>query len=266
MKLFNRIRLQTPESVELEFTLAGIGNRAYALSIDYMVLTLIQLVLVLVWFASSLFLVDLIEGLAGSAERLQQWLIAILLLSMFFIYVGYFVFFEVMWQGQTPGKRRVCIRVIRDDGRPCGLPQATLRALLRPVDDLLFVGAILIVFSKREKRLGDWVAGTVIVEEERAIASAYFRVSEAAEILADELLDRADISALLPDDFAIIREYLQRRSQMTIQARAEVSRQLATQAKRRLALEDIPQKVTAETFLEAVYLAYQRQRSRNSNP
>ncbi len=266
MKLFNQIRLQTPESVELEFTLAGIGNRAYALTVDYLVLALIELGVLLGCFAGSLWLRDIIQDAFGTDLRVQQWLLAILLLSMFAIYIGYFIWFEVFWQGQTPGKRRVNIRVIRDDGRPCGLQQSTLRALLRPLDEVLFIGAFLIALTSQEKRLGDWVAGTVVIQENQAIAESNFTLSETAQLLKNQLIELANFSGLLPDDFAIIRTYLQRRNQMTMEARTKVSRQLATQVKQMIALESLPQKVTAEEFLEAVYLAYQHERSPSSNP
>ncbi|HEY9902216.1 MAG TPA: RDD family protein [Candidatus Sericytochromatia bacterium] len=258
MRFFNKITLQTPESVELEFTLAGIGNRAYALLIDYIVLGLILIGFLVFGSIFSFELSGVIEDLLGNNNQLELWLIAISILISFFIYVGYFVFFEVLWQGQTPGKRYVKIRVIRDDGRPIGLQQSTLRALLRPVDDFFFLGVFLIVLSRQEKRLGDLVAGTVVIQEEQPIASATFPVSEQAQSLANQLQTEADISRLLPEDFAVIREYLQRSGAMTSQAKAELSRQLAHQVKEVIALEKAP-KVTAHLFLEAVYLAYQQQ-------
>lgn len=261
MRFFNRIILQTPESVELEFTLAGIGNRAYALLIDYIVLGLILIVLLSVWAILSIQLIDVIENWAGSSNRLQLWLLAIQGLISFFIYVGYFVLFEAIWQGQTPGKRFVKIRVIRDDGRLISLQQSTLRALLRPVDDLFGVGVFLLVLSKREKRLGDMVAGTIVIQEEQTIAPATFPVSEQAQTLANQLRLEADLSRLLPEDFAVIREYLQRCTAMTPEAQAELSRKLAHQVKEIMALEKVPKKVSANLFLEAVYLAYQQQSS-----
>ena len=258
MRFFNKITLQTPESVELEFTLAGIGNRAYALLIDYIVLGLILIGFLVFGSIFYFELSGVIEAFLGKKNQLELWLIAIPILVSFFIYVGYFVFFEVLWQGQTPGKRYVKIRVIRDDGRPIGLQQSTLRALLRPIDDTFFLGLFLIVLSRQEKRLGDLVAGTVVIQEEQAVVSATFPVSEQAQSLANQLQTEADISRLLPEDFAVIREYLQRSGAMTSQAKAELSRQLAHQVKEVIALEKAP-KVTAHLFLEAVYLAYQQQ-------
>jgi uncharacterized RDD family membrane protein YckC len=261
MRFFNRITLQTPESVELEFTLAGIGNRAYALLIDYLVLGLILIVLLILWAIFSFQLVDILSNLLGFDTKLGLWLVAIQALISFFVYVGYFVFFETLWQGQTPGKRRVKIRVIGDDGRPVRLQQATLRALLRPVDDTFFIGVFFIVLNKREKRLGDLVAGTLVIQEEQPISNVKLPISETAQPLANQLLTEADVSQLKPEDFAVIRDYLQRRSSMLPDARAELSRKLAHQVKDIIALETVPQKTTANLFLEAVYLAYQQQSS-----
>jgi uncharacterized RDD family membrane protein YckC len=261
MRFFNRVTLQTPESVELEFTLAGIGNRAYALLIDYLVLGVAFIGFSIIWtiLSISLQLIEFLDNFLGGDERRALWLVAIYVLISFFIYVGYFVFFEALWQGQTPGKRYVKIRVIRDDGRPISLQQSTLRALLRPIDDSLFLGVFLIALSKREKRLGDFVAGTLVIQEEQPIVSATFSVSEQAQTLATQLKGEADLSRLLPEDFAVIREYLQRSKAMTPQAKAELSRQLAHQVKEVIALEKVPKGVTAHLFLEAVYLAYQQQ-------
>jgi uncharacterized RDD family membrane protein YckC len=258
MRLFNKFTLHTPESVELEFTLAGIGNRAYALLIDYILLGLILIVFLVGALIFNAVLVETITNLAGS-KGLQLWLIAIQGLIGFFIYVGYFVFFETVWSGQTPGKRYVKIRVIRDDGRPVRLQQSTLRALLRPFDDLFFIGVFLIVFNQQEKRLGDLVGGTLVIQEQQPMKSAALKVSTSAQSLANILLIDADISRLLPEDFAVIREYLQRREAMIPNARNDLSKQLATQVKQIIGLEKLPTKVDANVFLEAVYQAYQQQ-------
>ena len=258
-RYFNKITIQTPESVELEFTLAGIGNRALALLlIDY---PLWILLLVGVLFLASFIsqpIVDLVVFLGGGAESVELWLGALGLLLFFVFYVGYFVFFETLWQGQTPGKRIAKIRVIRDNGQPAGLFQATLRSLLRPIDDILFIGFFLIVLTPKEKRLGDWMAGTLIIQEARPVVSKGLKLSKETNSIAEKLLDQANLSLLQPDDFAVIREYLQRRTVMAPQARAKLSLQLARQAKTLIDLEHLPKDMTPDTFLEAVYLAYQK--------
>ena len=258
MRLFNRFTLHTPESVELEFTLAGIGNRAYASLIDYIILGLIIVVFLLGSLIFNSVLLETIANLLGSRNGLALWWIAVQALIGFFIYVGYFVFYETVWSGQTPGKRYVKIRVIRDDGRPVRLQQSTQRALLRPFDDLFFIGVFFIVLNQREKRLGDLVGGTLVIQEEQPLTTA-LKVSTSAQSLAKKLLIEADISSLLPEDFAVIREYLQRREGMIPNARNELSKQLATQVKEIIGWEKMPKKVDANVFLEAVYQAYQQQ-------
>lgn len=256
MHIFNRVKYQTPESVELEFTLAGIGNRAWALVIDYHILGLLIVGFLIVWVALATQIVELTAKLFG-LEALELWLIAIALMVMYSIYTGYFVWFETLWQGQTPGKRFAKIRVIRDDGRPIGLQQATLRSLLRPFDDILFLGALLIICTPQEKRLGDWVAGTIAIQAESPATAATLTISAAAQTLATQILkSNNSFAQLLPDDFAVIREYLQRRSAMAPKARKQLSLQLAQQIQAILALESLPTATTPEVFLEAVYLAY----------
>jgi len=89
------------------------------------------------------------------------------------------------------------------------------------------------------------------------VVDATLAISRQAQPLAQQLLD-ADLSQLLPDDFAVIREYLQRRGAMAPKARAQLSLQLARQAKSIIALEQLPTAVTPDVFLEALYLAYQQ--------
>ena len=255
MKFFNEIRLRTPESVELEFSLSGIGSRAYALFVDYTLLGLTIAGFLFLWSIVSYQLVQYFP----SAPGLGSWLVAIPVLLCFVIFVGYFVFFETLWQGQTPGKRLAQIRVIRDDGRPIALPQATLRALLRTFDDLSFfvVGFLLIVVGKKEKRLGDWVAGTVVIQEQRSKQGTIQVLDEAqARQVANYLLEEQDISSLLPDDFAVVREYLKRRSNLSAQARVTVSLRLAQQVQKRLEMDGLPFNMSPNSFLEGVYLAY----------
>jgi uncharacterized RDD family membrane protein YckC len=256
MHLFNRIKFSTPESVELEFTLAGIGSRAWALIIDYHILALSLALFIFVWLTISSLLIDF--GLDTFGSSFGLWMTAIGFLILFFIYTGYFVFFETIWQGQTPGKRIAKIRVICDDGKPVGLQQASLRALLRPIDETLFIGAFLIMLSNSEKRLGDLVAGTIVIQAQPVNKSANLTISEEAQSFYISLQKISDLSQLLPDDFAIIREYLQRRNGMSKKARSSLSIKLAEQVKSIINLTILPADISADVFLEAVYLAYQK--------
>ncbi|HEY9880291.1 MAG TPA: RDD family protein [Leptolyngbyaceae cyanobacterium] len=258
MGLFNTVTIRTPESVELEFTLAGIGSRAVALLIDYTILTLVLIVLLVLWIFLAFQLSEMEGFLATSADTLQLWLVAIFSILIFAIYIGYFVAFETYWYGQTPGKRYAKIRVIRDDAQPERLFQATLRSLARPIDDILFVGFFCIVLGRQEKRIGDWLAGTLVVQNDPTTAAQAIALDERSKSIAVDLLNLTDFEKISPDDFAAIREYLQRRPSMTAKARGEVSLHLGRRLKEKMALDALPTEMTADTFLEAMYWAYQR--------
>jgi uncharacterized RDD family membrane protein YckC len=261
MRFFNRILLSTPESVELEFLLAGIGNRTYALLVDYSIL---MAVFTAFWILSTVFglgLFSVLEQQGGNYSWASLWIWAIFILLNFLLWNGYFILFETIWQGQTPGKRFAKIRVIRDDGRPIGLVQATLRSLLRSIDDTLFIGMFFILFGKREKRLGDWAAGTIVIQEEAGDRKATLTLSEKGTQLATQLPELANLSQLIPDDYAVVREYLLRRGKMATKARSDKSMELARQLRILMSMETVPPNTTSDDFLEAVYLAYQKQSS-----
>ena len=111
MDLFNSVRIQTPESVELEFTLAGVGSRGVALIIDYIVLGGMLLVSFWLWLLALTQLSEWDTVLSVDTDTLELWITAISSLLAFALYVGYFVGFETIWYGQTPGKRYSKIRV-----------------------------------------------------------------------------------------------------------------------------------------------------------
>ncbi|MBD2337835.1 RDD family protein [Calothrix sp. FACHB-156] len=256
MHLFNRVKFRTPESVELEFTLAGIGNRAWALIIDYHILAFILVGFYILFWVIVVQFSDFWITVVGS--NLGLWMIAIAFIITFTIYAGYFVFLETLWQGQTPGKRIAKIRVVRDDGRPIGLQQAALRALLRPVDEFLFIGAFFIMLTRQEKRLGDLAAGTIVIQDQIPVGTATLTISEQAKSLHAQLIEIADLSPLLPDDFAVIREYLQRRSGMSAKAKSLLALKLSQQVQAIINLEQMPAGVSSDEFLEAIYLAYKQ--------
>ena len=255
MSLLNQITIRTPESVELKFTLAGIGNRGIALIVDYIIWGLLLIVMLFVW----IFVAIQFEAFFSELDNAQLWLLGFGILIVFAVYNFYFVLFETLWQGQTPGKRYAKIRVVRDNGQPVGLAQSLLRSLLRFVDDILFLGMILIIFGKKEKRLGDWVAGTIVIQEDRPASKQGIATAPQAQELATQLLSQANVGALLPDDFAVIREYLQRRTSMEERAKATLGRKLTEQASQLMEMQVIPFEMSPELFLEAVYLAYQQQ-------
>jgi uncharacterized RDD family membrane protein YckC len=260
MALFKTITIRTPESVELEFVLAGIGSRAVALLVDYVILGLGLTVIAILYSFLMFQAISIGESLPFDTAPIRLWIVAISLLLSFALYIGYFVLFETLWYGQTPGKRYTKIRVIRDDGQPERLPQATLRALLRPVDDTLFIGFFCILLSNTEKRIGDWLAGTLVVQNDPNVVGQKIQISERAQTIGQDLTALVNLSALSPDDFATIRDFLQRRPTLSPKAREQVSDQLARRFRDQLELDSLPTEMTTLTFLEALYWGYQQQK------
>ncbi|MFN4270781.1 MAG: RDD family protein, partial [Thermosynechococcus sp.] len=168
LRWLRRVTLRTPESIELDFALAGIGSRVLAWLIDqiilYTALVLFSLAAGYIYFYALY--PWLIEVLPASGQSIGAWSLAIYLLVTFGLYNGYYIFFETYWQGQTPGKRYAEIRVVQDNGRPISLREATLRSLLQTIDfAFLGIGAFLVALSRSEKRLGDMVAGTLVIQD-----------------------------------------------------------------------------------------------------
>jgi uncharacterized RDD family membrane protein YckC len=254
MHLLKQVKSQTPESVELEFILAGVGSRTLALIVDYFIWSA-TLILFLTLWGFLLFQVSWLQS-----DPVRPWFMAIQLLIVFTVYIGYFIGFETLWRGQTPGKRYAKIRVIRADGRNVGLQQSILRALLRPIDDISFLGLLLIIFTPQEKRLGDLVAGTIVIQEGQNISSESLELlSTAAISLAPSLSQTAQIAALTPDEFATIRNYLYRYPNLTSAAKTQVSERLAQRLIQITKFQNRPPNLDPHVLIEAVYLAYQQQ-------
>lgn len=257
MSLFKTITIRTPESIELEFVLAGIGSRAVALVVDYLCLGIGILALSVIYSVLLIQVFALEPILSTATETIQLWITAIFLVLLFAFYIGYFVLFETLWFGQSPGKRYTKIRVIRDDGQPERITQATLRSLLRPVDDILFLGFFCILLAPQEKRLGDWLAGTLVVQVDPN-SSGQLAIPDRSQAIGQDLLALVDMAQLSPDDLATIRDFLQRRTTLSPKAKRQVSDQLARRYRDQLGLETLPTEMTTDTFLEALYWAYQQ--------
>src|SRR5439155_7449084 len=173
--------IETPERVPLEFALASIGNRFLAVALDHFIQYFS--IFLIAWFFYSLSSAGG-EGLGETSDRLLEempkWTIAILIIILFLIFAGYFIVFEWLWNGQTPGKRLLKLRVIRDDGRPITLWEAIARNLLRIVDaapgfllPVYSIGLVVIFLSNRDQRLGDVFAGAVVVRERQDEAPTF---------------------------------------------------------------------------------------------
>jgi uncharacterized RDD family membrane protein YckC len=208
--------IETPERVPLHFALASIGNRFIACAIDHTI-QIVTLIVISITFA-------IIADFADFGSRLSnapKWVIALLIIIVFLLMSGYFAFFEWLWRGQTPGKRWMKLRVIREDGRPISFFEAIVRNLLREFDIMPFpfysIGLISVFSTDRDQRVGDLVAGTVVVREREAEAPAFAEVF--ASPVSDPALRRsfkpvqftADVNNLTEQEISVVESFLRRR-------------------------------------------------------
>lgn len=186
--------IETPERVPLHFALASIGNRFLACALDHT----IQILILAVIAISGLIIANVssLENMIASAPK---WVYALMILLVFLIFSSYFAFFEWLWSGQTPGKRWLKLRVIREDGRPITFWEACVRNLLRTLDMMpapfYSIGLICVFVNGRDQRVGDMVAGTVVVRERETEAPLF------AEVFASPVSDPALRRSFKPVDF-----------------------------------------------------------------
>jgi len=250
-----RMAIRTPEHVELHFLLAGPGNRFLALLVDLIIqwLLLLGVMLVLAGFlwVMNWSLGDVIG--TGRGRRLALWALAGLTLIFFVLQWGYFTFFETVWSGQTPGKRRQGIRVIRENGRPIGFAEAAIRNLLRSVLDsqpfpLHAVGFMVGMLNDRFKRLGDFAAGTVVIVERRqSVPKAGPRLRPATQVVLPKA--RPQVRQLSREEVAALQAYLRRRNELTAEVRAAMARKIALSLMQRLNIAQ-PLDMTYDAFLQ----------------
>jgi uncharacterized RDD family membrane protein YckC len=246
MDPLDKLTIDTPEQTALEFPLAGVGSRFVAMLAD----TAIQVVMGFVLFFALTLSIPALTRLGSIAS---QWVIAAMIVGVFVIYYGYFAVFEALWNGQTPGKRYTQLRVMKDDGRPISPYDAIARNLLRIVDQLpVFYGIAIIsvFFSKQNKRLGDFVAGTVVVHERNVEAARPFQ-----ETHIDIAAPTYDVSHITVEELRLIEMFLQRRDTFDPSLRGSMAAQITTRISSKLGVE-VRGWPANEKFLEAVHSQY----------
>lgn len=160
------VTFDTPENVVFGYELAGIGSRFLAALVDTILIVLLQLI---VNFTLLLVLAAVVgEGSLLALEEsggISLW-IAVMGLAGFVLLWGYYIFFEMLWNGQSPGKRLVGLRVIQRGGMPIDVFAALIRNLVRVIDFLPLyygVGVVTMFVDEKSRRLGDFAAGTLVV-------------------------------------------------------------------------------------------------------
>jgi uncharacterized RDD family membrane protein YckC len=261
-----KLIIETPERVPLEFALASIGNRFLAVAIDHFIQYLS--IFLIAWFVLSVTGYSATK-IADSPDKLlsemPKWTIAILIIVLFLIFASYFIVFEYFWNGQTPGKRWMKLRVIRDDGRPLTLWEAIARNLLRIADavpgfilPIYSVGLVVIFLSGRDQRLGDIFAGTVVIRERTDEAPTF------AETFSSRITDLAfsrvqkptgvdaDVSRLTEREVEVVESFLRRRWDLTDRQRLWMAWRIALPIMHKLKPGYHLETFTYEGFLEDI--------------
>ena len=162
--------IDTPESVTFAYEVAGIGNRFIAALIDTAILFTALLLLNLFVFVLLGVLSELgvdVEQLDDAPSWVEGLIIALYALLNFVLIWGYYVVFELTWNGQTPGKRWANLRVVRANGNPAGFLDVVIRNLVRIVDFLptgYGLGLTVMFLNQQARRLGDYAAGTIVIK------------------------------------------------------------------------------------------------------
>jgi uncharacterized RDD family membrane protein YckC len=208
------LSIDTPENVTFDYDVAGIGSRFLAALVDSL---LVGLGIGLIAITAVL----LRAQLNLSDESTWYWILAIASTLIFLLFWGYYILFEIFWNGQTPGKRWVKIRVIRVDGTPVSPAEVVIRNLLRVID--LFptayaFGVVCMFLNDKSRRLGDLAAGTLVVHEREAVGLVETGASR--ERALSTVIARGEAPGDFPyerlsgRDVQVIEEYLLRRNQL----------------------------------------------------
>lgn len=222
----------TPESVAISLPIAGIGTRFLATLIDTFFITILVIAFIIL---------DVVGQNTGGGAGYA--LSAFGIIGSAVVFFGYYIFFEILWNGQTPGKRRNRIRVIQKNGYPVTPVGVLVRNIVRLVDflpTLYAIGIITMFIDRRARRLGDLLAGTMVVKEQRggALADLTSDASRATTPSLDDVLRGAGPTAsstagsspsprLSAQDEALVRDFLARRWTLSFERADQLATQIA---------------------------------------
>ncbi|MGC4120094.1 MAG: RDD family protein [Myxococcales bacterium] len=251
------LSIETPERVSLNLDIAGMGTRALAYLVDAFILFL--------FWVTVLFVLSILrtQGVSlADFQALQTLVQAAIVLGIFFLQWGYWTLFETLWGGRSPGKRVLHIRVVKLEGAPEGFSEAALRNLGRLVDFLPVLyatGLTAMMASPRSRRLGDLLAGTVVVRERKVDLSRYDARSSPSASSAPSPAASAAAIALSAAEFELVSGFLARAASLDPQARERVALKLAEPLAKRLPeakrSEPLAGGAAAEAFLESLVRA-----------
>jgi len=200
------LKVATPENVHLEYVLAGLGSRFAALIID----SLIQGMLILVVLIGVMLGGISFDGM----QQVDSVIVAVGISGIFMIVFGYFVFFDMVMNGQSPGKKFFGLRVVRQNGQNIGFMDSFLRNILRLADFLPlinFAGAFFILLTPMFKRIGDYAAHTVVVKTHKIESIMKLAFNENSSWDGEQIQNIYPVNAL---EYSVLRQFLARRGKL----------------------------------------------------
>jgi uncharacterized RDD family membrane protein YckC len=222
------IDITTPEHVHLKFKIAGIGSRATAQIIDWIILGLLNFT---IFFIS----IKVNKSFLGDIDGFTNYFWAIVIILFFILTWGYFAFFEFFNSGRTIGKWLIGIRVIQDNGQSITFMSSFIRNLLRIVDFLpgmYLLGILMIFFHSKHKRVGDLVAGTVVIYErkrKKRKKNAFQKEMEKRNIQPGRMeLDDWSKKKIGAREWDILKTYMERRQTLGTVEREKLTIKVAS--------------------------------------
>jgi uncharacterized RDD family membrane protein YckC len=246
----DKLTIDTPEQVHLEFSLAGIGSRFMATLLD----SILQLLLYIAVIAGAALIAS-----APLGRLSERWITALVIFAGFVITWGYYAIFESVWKGQTPGKRWAGIRVIKDSGRPITPFEAAARNLVRIIDYLpgfYGVGIVTMLLNDKHRRVGDYVAGTLVVHETSDRESALFFNTP-----ANSQFSIPQASKLTLQEAELIEVFLSRRLDIPPAIRQQNGQRIADMVSTRLGITPDVRPADNENFLELLVKEFRNRAS-----
>ncbi len=228
------VEVRTPESIAFNYELAGLGSRFLALIVDQA----IQILTLVAIFGGILLAAARTVAHHPSppplTDKLAQSLaIALVIAVLFAVLFGYFIAFEALWNGQTPGKKLLGLRVVRDGGYPIDFGASLIRNLIRVGEQLVgyyLLGAVSALISPENKRLGDLAAGTIVVRDARLAPPRALAQREAEPAYSST-------AYLDGEERALVKRFLERRDALSPRRRQELASQLASRVRDRVPAE-----------------------------
>ncbi|MFC1975526.1 RDD family protein [Chloroflexota bacterium] len=215
------LSIDTPENVAFGYDVAGIGSRFLAALVDTILILILQAVVnIPLILLANLWL----DNLVNDETALLMWMFAISGFVAFIFFWGYYIFFEMIWNGQSPGKRWVGLQVIRTNGTPITLAESIIRNLIRLVDFLpayYGVGIVTMFINEQSRRLGDLAAGTLVVHSRATVTleslAAESTSSRPPQPVSAEI-SKLPLERLTSSDIQMVEDFLRRRDELSNRA------------------------------------------------